>query len=290
LKGIERRASPASYRAPTGAEMTILATSTKPQDSGRRVPRASLTVTLLDDPEFLALMQAGAEGQQAFAAFVSLVLTAKLQRNHGRFTQPIRIVATMTRWPVVDLERALKTLNRVVKSVRGKPWILHRRGELIIRSFDKWNGTDPGWGGAREGSGRPRRNQLENQDDFDSQSKPRASVSDSVSVSDSNDSSSSKEAAADCAAAERVLTTDQQKCVEFVANHAGVDLSKPHLSDILDHPNLSRQLVYDVVMGWKPRRDHNGKGTGALIGDLRAKLKGAGRLTEREQLQPVIET
>jgi hypothetical protein len=142
-----------------------------------------MSISMLDDPEVLALIDDGPEGREALAAFFFLVLAAKSQRNGGRFKHPIRIIAKLTRWPVDDLERAIGNLEKLVKTAHGKPWIIRRKGELVIRSFAKWNAT--GWGGARDGAGRKsRRNQDDNQDGNQDDFKPCASASVSVSVAE----------------------------------------------------------------------------------------------------------
>lgn len=117
-----------------------------------KVPRASVGVTLLDDPDFLVLISRGKEGQAAVGAFVALLLAAKVQRNEGIFTEQIEVVATMCRWPVRDLTAALDAIEAACKVNGHKPWIIRRRGRLVIRNFSRWHNSK--WGGQRIGAGR----------------------------------------------------------------------------------------------------------------------------------------
>lgn len=149
-----------------------------------KVPRASLAVTMLDDPEFIALCQTP-EGREAVALFCSLLMAAKTQENDGRFDGPEAVVAMLVRWPLASFQSALDALSGKTDwlSVQGD-------GSFTIRSFKKWNS----WGGKRESSGAPngnqnaskiqsRNNQVAEQDSI----KLGQTVSVSDSVTDSKD-------------------------------------------------------------------------------------------------------
>lgn len=111
-----------------------------------KVPRASLAVTLLSDPEWIELLQTP-EGRDAALLFVSLILAAKEQNNAGRFTQGHAVLAMLVRWPQQEFKSALDYLLR-----SPGQWVVNNGGEIVVRGFTKWNS---GWGGAREGAGRP---------------------------------------------------------------------------------------------------------------------------------------
>ncbi len=110
------------------------------------VPRASLSVTLLSDPEFIEACQTP-EGRQAVLLFTCLIMAAKEQNNEGRFAQAPAVLAMMVRWPMADFKIALEYLLKMP----GK-WVVRDSGAVVVRSFSRWNA---GWGGAREGAGRP---------------------------------------------------------------------------------------------------------------------------------------
>ncbi len=144
-----------------------------------KVPRASVGVTLLDDPDFLVLISRGKEGQAAFGAFVALLLAAKVQRNEGTFTEPVEVVAAMCRWPLRDLTVALDAIEAACKVNGHKPWITRRRGRLVIRNFSRWHNS--AWGGQRPGAGRQPES-IGHQDDNQVDSKLDSTCGPSVSV------------------------------------------------------------------------------------------------------------
>ena len=147
-----------------------------------KVPRASVGVTLLDDPDFLELISRGKKGQAAFGAFVALLLAAKVQRNEGTFTQPIKVVAAMCRWPLRDLKVALDEIEAACKVNGNKPWIVRPRGRLVIRNFSDWHNS--AWGGQRLGAGRQPESSG-HQDDNQVDSKLDSTCGPSVSVPES---------------------------------------------------------------------------------------------------------
>lgn len=149
-----------------------------------KVPRASFGVTILDDPDYMLLISSVKDGRAAFAAFVALVLAAKLQKNGGTFREPIEVIAGMCRWPPQDFVKALDAIDAACKRNGNTSWVVRRQDRLIIRNFDRWNNS--GWGGQRVGAGRPESsgNQEDNQADNQDDSSRGASVS--VSVPDSD--------------------------------------------------------------------------------------------------------
>lgn len=112
-----------------------------------KVPRASIACTILDDPDFIGLMQDDS-GRQAFALFCAMLAAAKAQDNGGRFEQASVIVAVMVRWPLHEFNIALKDL------AARTDWVTVTT-TITIRSFKKWNS----WGGKRDSSGAPNGNQ-----------------------------------------------------------------------------------------------------------------------------------
>lgn len=121
--------------------------------SPTRKPRASITVTMLDDTDFVALKQRGVAGDRALAIFFTLVLLAKKLKNQGRFTQSLQVIGAMTYTTPKDLTAACDLITEVCRENRSRPWITLGKQSLQIRSFSKWN--DEKRGGAREGAGRP---------------------------------------------------------------------------------------------------------------------------------------
>lgn len=153
-----------------------------------RVPRASLSVTVLNDVDYIRLVQRGIEGGAAWGLFAALIVAAKEQGNGGRFDCTESVLATLLGWTLPSMRRALKVLTEEVD------WLSRDGQAIVIRSFDKWNEDHSEWGGVRAGSGRRPSNQLDfkmdsrrNQDETILQSSRCASVSVSVSdtVSDS---------------------------------------------------------------------------------------------------------
>lgn len=124
--------------------------------SGRtKVPRASVAVSILRDPDFIALVAHNHNGRDAGFLFLSLIVAAKDQENGGEFDLTIEVLASLVRWPRPgDVKKALATLEAQTD------WI-DRSGpnKFTVRNFKKWNPGDVNWGGSRPGSGRPPKNQ-----------------------------------------------------------------------------------------------------------------------------------
>lgn len=137
-----------------------------------KVPRASLAVTLLSDPELIELLQSP-EGRDAALLFVCLILAAKEQNNAGRFDQAPAVIAMLVRWPFPEFKSALDFLLQM----HGR-WVVAEQGSIVLRGFTKWNA---GWGGAREGAGRPA-NAESKTNSRRIQEKPTPSLPASVSV------------------------------------------------------------------------------------------------------------
>lgn len=163
-----------------------------------KMPRASLAVSILDDPDYLILMET-APGRAAFAAFVALLMAAKAQRNGGTFRESIEVVAKLCRWRARDLTNALAVIDEACKKNNNSPWVVRSRDQIIIRNYLKWNKLSETWGGQRVGAGRKStaaKNQDDNQDDSNLDSSCGASVSGPVPVPNSEKSKSAAAAAA----------------------------------------------------------------------------------------------
>lgn len=121
---------------------------------GPRKPRASLSVTLLEDPDCVVLLSHGDEGLRAFSVFVLLVVKAKGLDNDGIFRQPITAIASTIRVSTQALSDAIELIGRVCTDNESTPWLSigADRKSLHINGFQKWNSGQHG--GTREGSGR----------------------------------------------------------------------------------------------------------------------------------------
>jgi hypothetical protein len=168
----------------------------------RKVPRASFSITILDDEDYRLLMSErhGAEGFGVFVA-VCLVgrqrlLDQKARRVDGtdslRLENTVAHVLDMARVSRKQFDRLLDSLASVADASGSQPWIyIDDSGHVVIRSFFKFN-ADSNHGGPRPGAGRPISG---NQDEIKSDSRRNQdasspatripSVSVSMSVSDS---------------------------------------------------------------------------------------------------------
>ncbi len=149
-----------------------------------KIPRASLAVSILDDDDYVEMMDSET-GCMAFSLFVALVLEAKVQDNGGVFKKAGIVLCKQIKWE----SRLFKLSLDYLLNMSGK-WVEKNPPDgITIRSFEKWN---HGWGGVRDGSGRPPQknqdyssgNQDESSVNLDCQL-DSASVSDSASVTDS---------------------------------------------------------------------------------------------------------
>lgn len=130
-----------------------------------RVPRASLSITMLRDADFLALMRSR-EGREAFAVFVAMVLVGRERLEEGRacrvdntdalyLLDSTQTIAHLSGIPEATIEQALRSLACVATTHNVQPWLgLDAAGRITIRSFFRYNVT-PSWGGARPNAGRP---------------------------------------------------------------------------------------------------------------------------------------
>lgn len=124
------------------------ATNTKPP----KVPRITFAVTALDDPDYIRLVSTP-DGQRAFGLFLALILAARNAGNQGVFQVESSVLAMLVRWNLADFESAMDTL---ATAGRDSPWVVKTETGYEIPSYGKWQ-TNPNWGGARAGAGRPPR-------------------------------------------------------------------------------------------------------------------------------------
>ncbi len=128
--------------------------------ASRRVPRASISVTALRDPDVITLRQSGLKGRAAWGDFIALILLAKDLGNGGRFEKPIEIVANLIHIRADSLRTSIKLITSTCRKCNSQPWIeLGDNDYLVIRNFAKWNPLQENRGGARAGAGRPPKNQ-----------------------------------------------------------------------------------------------------------------------------------
>ncbi len=150
-------------------------------ESSTRVPRASIAVSILRDPEYLDLVgQPG--GFAAFGIFVALVTLAREQNHGGDLSKHhMRTVASMIGATQEQLENALNLLE-LTCSESDNPkglWLVRTGKSLRVRQYRKWNQS--GWGGSRAGAGQKSRVQ-----DDQVGIKNESSCADSDSDSDSD--------------------------------------------------------------------------------------------------------
>jgi len=169
--------------------------------SPTKKPRASFSVTMLDDMDFVALRHKGAVGDRAISVYFTLVLLAKKLRNGGTFTQPVELIASMIFTTAKEVEAAIKLITEVCSRNGTPAWLVrNKKKNLVVRSFTKWN--DEKRGGVRPRAGRPRKHHKDtesnpnkttikeesngNQIDFKVKSNTVGPVSVSVPVSELN--------------------------------------------------------------------------------------------------------
>jgi hypothetical protein len=138
-----------------------------------RVPRASLTIDLIDDADFCGLM-ASRGGREAFGVFVALLVAGRRMLQQGRagrhqddsslvFFDTPKHVLTRVSLSQRTLNHAVDVISGVCSANKSDPWIaFDTDGRIIVRSFFKYN-TSEGWGGDRPGSGRPAKNHLDSE-------------------------------------------------------------------------------------------------------------------------------
>ena len=125
-----------------------------------KIPRAMISVGLLEDPDFIALMLRP-DGIESFGVFIALVVAAKKFRSQGKFVEPLGTLARMIYLTdPTRISHAAKAITEVCAANQSKPWLtLPKVGDggrhtLVIRQFKLWN-TAANWGGARDSAGRP---------------------------------------------------------------------------------------------------------------------------------------
>jgi hypothetical protein len=146
---------------------------------GKSPPRASLSVTILDDDDFHVLM-AMPSGLETFGAFCSLLVVGRERFQQGKadhlgeteslvFTNRLSYVLSRARIDRRQLDSALAVLRAMADETDTLPWLSLDGDRLVIRSFFKYHSPpDKNWGGTRPGAGRKIKNQDDsenNQDD-----------------------------------------------------------------------------------------------------------------------------
>jgi hypothetical protein len=124
----------------------------------RKIPRASLTISILSDEDYGVLM-ASRDGPQTFGVFVAMLLVGRdrFQQKRARLmgksslviSDSLAHVASLGRISQSQLEQALAILARIAEQTGTQPWMyLDDDSHLVIRSFFKFN-TKSGWSGQR---------------------------------------------------------------------------------------------------------------------------------------------
>jgi hypothetical protein len=129
-----------------------------------RVPRASLSVTMLDDADLIALLQHREADEAAMAVFVLLIVAAKQQGNGGVFKSPLAVTAAMIRSTEKRVRAAVALIIDTCKANGSEPWLTLEGHTLTVRTYSEWNPAEKR-GGARAGAGRPPLLQSEFNDD-----------------------------------------------------------------------------------------------------------------------------
>ena len=134
--------------------------------SRRNAPRASISVTILRDPDVIMLRQSRLKGRAAWGDFVALIALAKDLGNGGKFEKPIEIVANLIHIRADSLRTSIDLITSTCRKCNSEPWVeWDENGYLVIRNYTKWNPLQENRGGARPGAGRPKKNQSVNQTD-----------------------------------------------------------------------------------------------------------------------------
>ena len=117
----------------------------------KKVPRASIACTILDDEDYIGLM-ATKGGAAAFGVFCALICAAKVQKNKGVFKLSNLIISRMIQVTERQLLSSCKLITHICEQNSNDPWITgYLSGALHLRNFLAWNS----WGGSRDGAGRP---------------------------------------------------------------------------------------------------------------------------------------
>ena len=129
----------------------------------KKVPRASFSITLLDDEDYRLLVsdKCGIASLGTFLA-ICLVGRRRLLDRHAtridgtdslRLDDSVQHVLALARLTERHFEMLLGSLARVAEQTRSKPWVyVDADGRIVIRSFFKFN-ADANHGGPRPGTG-----------------------------------------------------------------------------------------------------------------------------------------
>ena len=129
----------------------------------KKVPRASFSITLLDDEDYRLLVsdKCGIASLGTFLA-ICLVGRRRLLDRHAtridgtdslRLDDSVQHVLALARLTERHFEMLLGSLARVAEQTRSKPWVyVDDDGRIVIRSFFKFN-ADANHGGPRPGTG-----------------------------------------------------------------------------------------------------------------------------------------
>jgi hypothetical protein len=131
----------------------------------RKPPRASFSITMLDDEDYRLLMSE-CNGAEGFGVFVAVCLVGRQRLMNQRAHQiegtdalcidnSVAHVCDMAKVSRKQFNALLATMERVCSEAGSQQWLyVDDSGRVVIRSFFKFN-TDSAWGGPRPGSGRP---------------------------------------------------------------------------------------------------------------------------------------
>ena len=161
----------------------------------RKVPRASFSITILDDEDYRLLMSE-ARGAEHFGAFVAICIVGRQRLLDKRAHQvpgtdalcidnSIAHVLSMAHVTRKQFDAMVKALAAVSSEAKSQAWLyVDDQNRIVIRSFFKFN-TDANWGGPRDGAGRKNQDDSSCNQDDSSAATCFPSVSSSSSISSS---------------------------------------------------------------------------------------------------------
>ena len=162
----------------------------------RKVPRASFSITILDDEDYRLLMSE-ARGAEHFGAFVAICIVGRQRLLDKRAHQvpgtdalcidnSIAHVLSMAHVTRKQFDAMVKALAAVSSEAKSQAWLyVDDQNRIVIRSFFKFN-TDANWGGPRDGAGRKNQDDSSCNQDDSSAATCFPSVSSSSSISSSS--------------------------------------------------------------------------------------------------------
>ena len=162
----------------------------------RKVPRASFSITILDDEDYRLLMSE-ARGAEHFGAFVAICIVGRQRLLDKRAHQvpgtdalcidnSIAHVLSMAHVTRKQFDAMVKALAAVSAEAKSQAWLyVDDQNRIVIRSFFKFN-TDANWGGPRDGAGRKNQDDSSCNQDDSSAATCFPSVSSSSSISSSS--------------------------------------------------------------------------------------------------------